>query len=211
MKGIPNRQKRIVTPRGNRRKPGLPVKDVQKAPARRRKVPKRTGRTMPPSGWIVVALGIIAWSCASSGPGTAVPLEARVKQLESSAPGVGEVMSGVQLHFGKLYYAARAANWGLAGFEIDEVKENLEKGAMMRPEENGVHLAGVVDAFEQTQIEAMKSAVAQRDTASLFGAYSDAILVCNSCHRNTGRPFIIITVPSAPPVSNQQWAPPGKN
>ena len=100
MKGIANRQKRIVTPRRNRGKSGLPSRDVQKEPARRVKVPKRTGRTLPPSAWIVIALGMTAWSCASSGPGTAVPLEARVKQLESSAPGVGEVMSGVQLHFG---------------------------------------------------------------------------------------------------------------
>ncbi len=135
-------------------------------------------------------------------------LSDRVKTLESTAPGVGEVMTGVQLHFAKLFYAAKAENWKLANFEIDEVKENLENAAALRPEEKGVQLHGVVDAFEQTQIAALDTSVERHDLKTFRQNYSDAILVCNSCHRSTGRPFIIITEPTAPPVSNQQWAPP---
>ena len=156
----------------------------------------------------LIILMISTESCRHSNNPKKSVLSDRVKKLESTAPGVGEVMTGVQLHFAKLFYAAKAGNWNLANFEIDEVKENLENAAALRPEEKGVKLHGVVDAFEQTQIAAMDSAVSQHDLKTFRQNYSDAILVCNSCHRSTGRPFIIITEPTAPPVSNQQWAPP---
>ena len=101
--------------------------------------------------------------CQSREPGQTAELEKRVKQLEAAVPGVGEVMSATQLHFAKLFFAARAENWKLAAFEIDEVKENIEKAAVLRPEENGVRLGGVVDAFEQTQIAQLSAAVERQD------------------------------------------------
>ena len=81
---------------------------------------------------------------------------------------------------------------------------------MLRPEENGVKLAGVIEAFEQTQLSALKKAVDHRDVNEFNRNYTEAISVCNSCHQSTGRPFIIITEPTGLPVSNQQWAPPAE-
>jgi hypothetical protein len=150
----------------------------------------------------------MAGSCSHTRPPNEPSFEERLKRLEAAAPGVGEVMFGVQVHFAKLYYAADAGNWKLAEFEIEEVRENMERSATLRPEENGVKLAGVIDAFEQTQVAAMKHAIEKRELKLFQQAYIEAIAVCNSCHQSTGRPFIVITEPASPPVPNQQWTPP---
>ena len=76
--------------------------------------------------------------------------------------------------------------------------------------ENGVNLAGIFEAFKQTQLVSLKDAVEMKDRGLLREAYRDSILMCNTCHQSTGRPFISITIPTNPPVSNQRWdQPPG--
>jgi hypothetical protein len=137
-----------------------------------------------------------------------VQLEAHLKALEAAAPGVGEIMSGVQLHFAKLYFAGKAQNWQLAEFELHEVEENLDKAVELRPEENGTNLVGLADGFKQTQLAALGTAAQHKDWSAFQSAYTEAIGVCNGCHKETTRPFIVITVPAAPPVPNQQWEPP---
>ena len=155
-------------------------------------------------------VSIVAWSCSSPQPAL-VSLEQRVKRLEAAAPGVGELMSGVHLHFAKLHYAAKAGNWKLADSEVDEIQENLDKAALLRPEENGVKLAGVIESLKQTQLAGMKKASAQGERSLFSKSYDETMSACNSCHRTTGRPFIVITEPTAPPVANQQWASPKEN
>ena len=52
-------------------------------------------------------------------------------------PGLGEFMSGIQVHHAKLWFAGTAANWKLADFEVGEIKETLddvEKYCTDRPE-----------------------------------------------------------------------------
>lgn len=137
-------------------------------------------------------------------------VEGRLKKLEASAPGIGKVMSGVQAHFAKLYFAGEARNWKLAEFEMHEVEENLDQSVAIRPEENGVNMVGVADAFKQTQLTALKEAI-RRQSGDLFQkSYAESVATCNGCHQATGRPFLIITIPTAPPVPNQQWEPPAK-
>jgi hypothetical protein len=135
-------------------------------------------------------------------------LEARLKALEASAPGVGTIMSGVQLYFAKLYFADKGQNWELAQFELHEVEENMDRAVKLRPEEHGTNLADLNDGFKQTQLAALKSAAERRDWNAFQTAYSEAMGVCNGCHEETTRPFIVVTIPTAPPVPNQQWEAP---
>ncbi len=114
-------------------------------------------------------------------------------------------MSSIHLHFSKLYYAAEARNWDLAYFERGEILENLEVVAALKPEERGVSLTGIVEAFKNTQLAALKEAIDMKDRSLFRSAYLEAMNMCNTCHQSTGRPFIVITVPTNPPVANQQW------
>ncbi len=137
-----------------------------------------------------------------------ISLEERVKQLEAAAPSPGLFMAAIQLHFAKLYFAAEARNWDLATFMRGEILENLDVVAALVPEERGVNIASLVDAFKNTPLAALKDAIEMKDRGMFREAYRDCIVMCNSSHQATGRPFITITVPTNSPTSNQQWEPP---
>ncbi len=169
-------------------------------------------RPVPPSARASISalcllLLLVLGAGCGNGDSTA-QIEQRLRVLEAGAPGVGSLMSGVQLHFAKLRFAASAGNWELAAFELHEVEENLEKAVLLRPEENGVDLGGVTAAFRQTQLGALKAAAEAGDPAAFDSAYAEAVATCNGCHAATGRPFIVIVEPTAPPVPNQRWEPP---
>ena len=132
-------------------------------------------------------------------------LRARLQKLESTAPGVGSAMTAVQIHFGKLYYAGQARNWGLAEYELHEVEENLEIAVNLRPQEQGVNLADLTEDFMQTQLVALRQAIEKRDANAFLATYEEAMSVCNACHAEIKRQFLVITLPKAPPVTNQQW------
>lgn len=141
----------------------------------------------------------------ASAPSSSTNLEQRLKMLEAASPGLGEIMAGTQLHFAKLYFASEARNWDLAAFECGELEGNLNAAAALRPEERGVGLSGIVDAFKNTQLVALKDAIDLKDRGLFREAYKESVLMCNGCHAATGRPFITITAPTHSPVSNQRW------
>ncbi len=63
-----------------------------------------------------LALFFLAGGCSGKSTPDAQD-EARLKALEASAPGVGTIMSSVQLHFAKLYFAGKAQK-GLERFSV---------------------------------------------------------------------------------------------
>jgi hypothetical protein len=135
-------------------------------------------------------------------------LDQRVKTLEAASPGLGGIMADAQTHFAKLYFASEARNWDLARFEWGELESKLNAIAALRAEERGVGLSAIVDAFKQTQLVTLKDAIELKDRRLFREAYQESISMCNGCHQATGRPFIAITTPTQPPVSNQRWEPP---
>jgi hypothetical protein len=135
-------------------------------------------------------------------------LRARLERLESTAPGVGSAMTAAQIHFAKLYYAGQASNWGLAEYELHEVEENLEIAVNLRPEEHGVNLAKLTDDFLQAQLSDLRQSIETEDAGAFHATYEKAMSACNACHVEVERRFLVITLPGAPPVTNQQWEPP---
>src|SRR5579871_2128140 len=58
-------------------------------------------------------------------------LQAQITRLQhrldsAYKPGLGEFMSGIQVHHEKLWFAGKAGNWPLADFEIGEIKESID-------------------------------------------------------------------------------------
>ena len=137
----------------------------------------------------------------------ATNVEARLQRLEAIAPGLGAVMAHAQMHFAKLYYAAEARNWELARFERVELIERFDTVAALQPQIGTVNLVGVLDAFKQTQLTALQDAIDMKDRGLFREAYRESVAMCNACHQSTGHPYIVITIPTNPPVANQQWEP----
>lgn len=137
-------------------------------------------------------------------------LETKNAAMKESAPGLGEYMTTIQLHAGKLWFAAKAANWELAAYELDEMKETMEAAKSLGAEKNGVKIAAVLDSVLRTQLPPLEEAVKAGRSAAFQKSYDAALAACNGCHAEAGYKFIRIVRPVAPPVPNQRWEPAAK-
>src|ERR1700743_1773713 len=80
-----------------------------------------------------IGLAMLA-ACSNGGPkgsGDMDILQARIDSLQQQLdnayrPGLGEFMSGIQVHHAKLWFAGSAGNWKLADFEVGEITEALD-------------------------------------------------------------------------------------
>jgi hypothetical protein len=120
----------------------------------------------------------------------------------SQAPRYGALMAEVGARFERLGRAAEARRFELAEFERGEIEEVFEKDlpkAEPPRESAGVNLAGVADAFRETNLKELKSALEARDLVAMKAVYSRAAETCNGCHRSSGHAFIEIPqVPGRP-------------
>src|SRR5918996_3950917 len=72
--------------------------------------------------------------------------------VKESTPGLGEFMTTMQLHMGKLWFAGKADNWDLARYELDELRETMEAAQNLHSTKNGVDISQVLAAVGQSQI-----------------------------------------------------------
>ena len=131
--------------------------------------------------------------------------QADLASAKQAVPGLGEYMTTIQLHAAKLWFAAKASNWELADYELDELKETMEAAKALNAEKNGVKISGVLDSVLQTQVSQLAEAIKRKSPAEFQKLYEETLSACNGCHMEAGFKFIHIVRPSAPPVTNQKW------
>ena len=132
-------------------------------------------------------------------------LQRRVDSLKQQTPGLGEYMSAIQLHVSKLWFAAKASNWGLAGYELNELGEAIEGARLLHAVRDSVNVSGVLESVSNTQIQMLKQSIQKKERNKFLSNYSQTLAACNSCHRSAGYGFIHIVIPASPPVTNQRW------
>ena len=168
---------------------------------------------------VVVFLLIKTWNLASELEATnerhdrtAADLQAAVARAEAELAnqketrlGLGEYMTTIQLHAAKLWFAAKASNWELAEYELDELKETMEGAKTLNAEKNGVKISGVLDSVLQTQVVRLAESIKHKNAAEFQRSYDETLSACNGCHTEAGYRFIHIVPPGAPPVTNQKW------
>lgn len=126
------------------------------------------------------------------------------KVIAAMKPGLGEIMLGVQTHHAKLWFAGKNSNWDLANFEMDEIKELMEMAKQVetdRPE-----IASLPMIFPA--LDSLTASIKNQDEKSFESNFETLTNTCNSCHVKTNFAFNVITIPTAPPVSNQNFAKP---
>lgn len=121
------------------------------------------------------------------------------------APGLGEFMTAIQLHAGKLWFATQAANWDLAKYELDELRETMEAAKGLNEEKNGIKISNVLDSVLQTQVADLEKTLESKSQTEFKKSYDETLSACNGCHTEAGYKFIHIIRPTAPPVTNQRW------
>jgi len=131
--------------------------------------------------------------------------QADLASAKEAVPGLGEYMTTIQLHVGKLWFAAKASNWELANYELDELKETMEAAKALNAEKNGVKISGVLDSILQTQVAQLAESIKRKSPTEFQKLYDETLSACNGCHMEAGYKFIHIVRPTAPPVTNQKW------
>jgi hypothetical protein len=132
-------------------------------------------------------------------------LSYKLDSLKTLMPGLGEYMSTIQLHVTKLWFAARANNWGLAAYELNELEETAETVEKLHIFKDSVNVSSVIQSVRQSQMGLLGVAIKNRNPRSFNSAYDETLAACNGCHRAAGYGFIHIVTPTGEPVTNQQW------
>lgn len=156
---------------------------------------------------LVVALAMFYAGCQNAGDTAA--LQARVDSLQRELsktykPGLGEFMSGIQVHHAKLWFAGQGKNWKLADFEMGEIREaveDIQHYCTDRPEIKSLPMLAPT-------LDTMDKAIKQQDEQAFTSAFATLTNTCNGCHHATSHEFNVIKVPDTPPFSNQVFAAP---
>lgn len=123
------------------------------------------------------------------------------KLMEQYAPGLGEIMGGIQTHHAKLWYAGINDNWKLAQYEIDELKERFEQARDIETARPEVKMIPMM----YPSIDSINDAISNKNLAQFKSGFQLLTTSCNSCHAANNFEFNVITIPTAPPVSNQDF------
>ncbi|AZE49127.1 hypothetical protein C4K04_3455 [Pseudomonas chlororaphis] len=95
--------------------------------------------------------------------------------------------------FANIYWAANGGNWGLAQYQLKELRESQEVAEITRPQR-----AGMLKAFESTYLLPLDQAILNKNTKTFNEKFSEAENACNACHTALGYGFIKFKLPKAP-------------
>ena len=142
----------------------------------------------------ICALLAVIWSAPAS-----------LAQGEAYVPGLGDIMTTIQMRHIKLWFAGKLENWDLADYELSQIRQSLEDAATLYSGIPVEYVGATVDP-----IKAIDAAIKAKDGAKFTKGYAALTTACNACHQGIGRGFISIQVPTASPFSDQSFAPPKK-
>ncbi|MCX6290785.1 MAG: hypothetical protein NT126_03380 [Bacteroidetes bacterium] len=148
------------------------------------------------------------WGCSQPTtkpqPSTSNPdsLATQLEELrEKYRPGLGEIMGGIQTHHAKLWFAGINNNWKLADYEIAEIKERIEEAAEIETNRPEVKTISMI----YPAIDSVANSIRQQNLAAFKNNFQVLTNTCNTCHVANHFEFNVITIPTAPPVYNQDF------
>jgi hypothetical protein len=122
---------------------------------------------------------------------------------EGYVPGLGDIMTTIQMRHIKLWFAGKSRNWELTSYELERIRQSLEDAATLYSGIPAEYVGATVNPIQD-----IDAAVKARSGAEFAKAYGLLTGACNACHQAIGRGFIVIQTPSASPFTDQSFAPP---
>jgi hypothetical protein len=143
---------------------------------------------------------------------TTGPASADVERLKTFVPSQSHAMADVGYHWTNLWFAAEQKNWPLAEFYFNEARSHIQWTIRIRPirkdaENRDVDLQAIFDALDASSFAAVKIAIAQKDSQKFTAAYKLGLDGCYTCHKTSAKPFLRVTVPTAPAQTILDFAP----
>jgi len=136
-----------------------------------------------------------------------LPLTAEAEQNEPFKPGLGEIMTLQQMRHLKLWLAVQAGNWGLADYELDELKEGFEDITKYYPTKDDVPTGTMAEAIVGKEVAELAKLIEAKDKKNFVSAFDRLTASCNACHQASKKEFIRIQRPTGNPYTNQAFAP----
>lgn len=117
-----------------------------------------------------------------------------LKQLGEVQPGLGILMMEIGQRASAMSHAAKAENWDLVTYEIDELREAAKVGTITRPERKEA-----LDKFLDGPLADVEDAAKEKDLATFQPAFDNMVKECNACHVSQEKAFIVYQVSKTPP------------
>lgn len=139
------------------------------------------------------------------------PLFAEDKAVKATnsypGPGLGEIMSGIQQHHAKLFFAGMEANWGMASYQLNEIKEGLESAYKLHPhfKDITIPLTRMIPMMMDKSIDDVSANIRQKNKDAFLRSYDALTASCNSCHLATKYEYIVLQRPSGSEYSNMEF------
>jgi hypothetical protein len=115
-------------------------------------------------------------------------------------PHLSEIMAQQQMRHIKLWFAGDAANWPLADYELDQLKDGFDDVAkLLGGDLAQQHVGGALSGLEK--------AIESKDHAAFVAAFDRLSADCNACHGKLDHAFIVIQRPVLLPYSDQNFSP----
>ena len=133
---------------------------------------------------------------------TSIAEENSGQRATSYVPRLSDLMVVIQIRHAKLFYAAKARNWPLADYELEQLVGTLKEAG--RYYLNTTPPMSLAEDIKSSLSEAIKA----KNEAKFDQAFDEMNSGCNRCHGAADRAFIVIRRPSYPSAfSNQQYSP----
>jgi hypothetical protein len=121
-------------------------------------------------------------------------------------PRLSDIMGEAQSQHFKLWVAAKAQNWDLAAYEVQQLSTSLSEAAMLY---NGLPVSNVTTLM--TPLQSISDAITAKNARSFADNMRELTDGCNACHRSMGWSFVVIQVPTSQQIyGNQRFTPKGK-
>jgi len=133
-------------------------------------------------------------------PPDVASLKQEIDDLKRLLPGQAHVMSDVDHHYGNLWFAARAKNWPLATFHMNESRFRIAWAVRIRPVRplpggGEIDLRPMQTHIEQSAFTELKAAIDKHDVKAFEVAYKKGLGECFDCHKAIDKAFLRPEVP----------------
>ena len=116
-------------------------------------------------------------------------------------PRLNTLMMVTQLGHFKLWYAGAVQNWGLANYELAQIRANIVDAGKLYPNNSKSDMSQMKPPADD-----LDEAIKAKDSAKFTKAYSRLTAACNSCHEATGFGFIKIRDPRLSPIETSPFS-----
>jgi len=147
------------------------------------------------------ALAILCIAASSPVPAQEQKPENSQGQQDHFVPRLNTLMMVTQLGHFKLWYAGAVQNWGLANYELAQIRANVNDASKYYPNNSKSDMSGMKPPADE-----LDEAIKAKDSTKFVKAFSKLTAACNSCHEATGFGFIKIRDPRLSPIETSPFS-----